>query len=150
MAALTTNDKILGNGFKFNVRSGMWEKEIDFAVAGLNATEFFALGALPQGFIPRNIAIVQLGKTDVSGAVNVYNKSDDSAAVATATLSNTDKAFVNAAFTAADETLAVKLGAAFTEGVVKVVVSGDQMTGVWDEAERPPKKRDVVATNQLS
>jgi hypothetical protein len=80
----------------------------------------------------------------------VYKKSDDSAAVVTATLSTTDKVFVNAGFTAADETLAVKFGAAFTEGVVKVVVSGDQMTGVWDEAERPPKKRDVVATNQLS
>lgn len=149
MAALTTNDKILGNGLKFNVRSGLWEKEIDFAVAELNATDYFALGAIPNGFIPRNLAIVQTGKTNVSGTINVYKKSDGSAALATATLGTADKVFANAEFTAAGETLVVKLGAAFTKGAVKVVVSGDQMTGVWDEAERPVSPADTVAKNVI-
>ena len=33
-----------------------------------------------------------------------------------------------------DAQLAVKVGAGFTKGVVKVVISGDWMTGYFDEA----------------
>ena len=33
-----------------------------------------------------------------------------------------------------DAQLAIKVGAGFTKGVVKVVISGDWMTGYFDEA----------------
>lgn len=150
MAELTTDEKIKGNGLEWNVRSGMYERTIDFGVAGLGSASYYEIGTFPKGFVPRNIAVVELEKANTASTVGVFKKGD-SASVVSGNVGGADLGFTVAALdaTAVGETLAVKLGAAFTSGSVKIVVSGDQMTGVWDESKRPVNPADAVPKNQL-
>ena len=165
MAALASTDtSILGNGLNENVRSYMLERVIDFAVASLGSSAYYELGALPKGFVPRNIAIVELTKASASSTVKVYGKASGdeiaSLAVGGSTLGFAVKPFDAATVSSStatitptlDETLCLKLGAAFTAGRVKVVVSGDRMTGIWDEGEKatPIKPSVAVPINKLA
>ena len=164
MSALTTDATILGNGLGRNVRSYMLEKTVDFSTVSLGSTAYYEIGAFPAGFVPRNIAIVELRKASSSSTVKVYKKSDSSEvaslSVGGATLGFAAKPF-DAATVASSAatitpstgaTLALKFGAAFTDGAVKIVVSGDFMTGVWDEGEKslPVRPDAAVATNAFS
>lgn len=163
MASHTNDKSILGDGLKWNVRSYMLEKKIDFGILNaLDTSKYYEIGTLPKGFVPRNIALVQLTNVNSASTVKVYKTVEDASngsATEIASLSATaspnavatlfkpfDAAAVSAtvASTAATGTatvtpsvgaqLAVKVGSAFTKGVVKVVISGDWMTGYFDEA----------------
>ena len=156
MAAHSNDKSILGSGLQWNVRSYMLERRIDFGVTGaLDTSKYYEIGTLPKGFVPRNIALVQLTNVNSASTVKVYKTVEDASngsATEIASLSATAspnapaklfKPFdpgVVVASTAAtvtpsmDAQLAIKVGAGFTKGVVKVVISGDWMTGYFDEA----------------
>lgn len=154
MAAHTNDKSLLGDGLQWNVRSYMLERRIDFAaLEALDTSKYYEIGTLPKGFVPRNIALVQLTGVDTASTFKVYKtveSADSGTATELASLSATatgDPATVFKPFdagvvasTAATVTpsmeaqLAVKVGAAFKKGVVKVVVSGDWMTGYFDAA----------------
>ena len=155
MAAHSNDKSILGSGLQWNVRSYMLERRIDFGVTGaLDTSKYYEIGTLPKGFVPRNIALVQLTNVNSASTFKVYKTVEDASngsATEIASLSATaspnapatlvkpfDAGVVDS--TAAtvtpsmDAQLAVKVGAAFTKGLVKVVISGDWMTGYFDEA----------------
>ncbi len=155
MAAHSNDKSILGSGLQWNVRSYMLERRIDFGVTGeLDTSKYYEIGTLPKGFVPRNIALVQLTNVNSASTVKVYKTVEDASngsATEIASLSATaspnapatlfkpfDPGVVDS--TAAtvtpsmDAQLAIKVGAGFTKGVVKVVISGDWMTGYFDEA----------------
>ena len=155
MAAHSNDKSILGSGLQWNVRSYMLERRIDFGVTGaLDTSKYYEIGTLPKGFVPRNIALVQLTNVNSASTVKVYKTVEDAdsgSATEIASLSATASPNAPAsvfkpfdtgvvASTAAtvtpsmDAQLAVKVGAGFTKGVVKVVISGDWMTGYFDEA----------------
>ena len=153
MAAHSNNKTFLGDGLKWNVRSYLLEKVIDFSLMGtVDTSAYYEIGTLPKGFVPRNIAIIELVKASASSTVKVYKTvesgSDGSAteiaslAVGGGTLGFTAKPIDTAAVASSTATvtpsmnaqLAVKAGSAFTGGKVKIVVSGDQMTGYWDDS----------------
>ena len=154
MAAHTNDKSILGDGLQWNVRSYMLERRIDFAaLEALDTSKYYEIGTLPKGFVPRNIALVQLTGVDAASTIKAY-KTVESAEAGTATELASLSATVTGApatvfkpfdagvvaSTAATVTpsmeaqLAVKVGAAFRKGVVKVVISGDWMTGYFDAA----------------
>ena len=155
MASHSNDKSILGGGLQWNVRSYMFERRIDFGVTGaLDTSKYYEIGTLPKGFVPRNIALVQLTNVNSASTVKVYKTVEDASngsATEIASLSATASPNAPAtlfkpfdagvvASTAAtvtpsmDAQLAVKVGAGFTKGVVKVVISGDWMTGYFDEA----------------
>ncbi len=163
-----TNDKsILGNGLQWNVRSYMLERRIDFgAMDALDTTKYYEIGTHPKGFVPRNIALVQLTNVNSASTVKLYKTVEDAdngsateiaslsataspnavatlfkpfdAAVNTVTQASSSPFAVSAVASvvtpSVDAQLAVKVGSAFTKGVVKVVISGDWMTGYFDES----------------
>ncbi|MBO7688628.1 MAG: hypothetical protein J6V72_19780 [Kiritimatiellae bacterium] len=177
MAAHSNNKSILGQGLLWNARSGMLERVIDFAKAGLASTDaYYEIGTLPKGFVPRNIAILQLAKANAASTVKVYKTVEDAdsgsateiASVTTATSgtlgtvfkpfdgiaveqsSSSPYAVSSAAVTPSmGAQLAVKLGSAFTSGIVKVVISGDRMAGIWDDGDAAPPitPKDAVPVN---
>lgn len=154
MAAHTNDKSLLGDGLQWNVRSYMLERRIDFsALDSLDTSKFYEIGTLPKGFVPRNIALVQLTGVDTASTIKAYKtveSADSGTATELASLSATATGAPATVFkpfdagvvasTAAtvtpsmDAQLAVKVGAAFKKGVVKVVVSGDWMTGYFDAA----------------
>ena len=154
MAAHSNDKSILGDGLQWNVRSYMLEKKIDFGILNeLDTSKYYEIGTLPKGFVPRNIALVQLKSVSTASTVKVYKTVEDASsgtATEIASLSATatgDPAAVFKPFDAGvvansaatvtpsmDAQLAVKVGAQFTKGLVKVVISGDWMTGYFDEA----------------
>lgn len=153
MAAHSNNKTLLGDGLKWNVRSYLFEKVIDFSLMGtVDTSAYYEIGTLPRGFVPRNIAIVELAKASESSTVKVYKtveSTSDGSATEIASLAVGGSALgfaakpVDAASVASstatvtpsmDAQLAVKAGAAFTGGKVKIAISGDLMTGYWDDA----------------
>lgn len=153
MAAHSNNKTLLGDGLKWNVRSYLFEKVIDFSLMGtVDTSAYYEIGTLPRGFVPRNIAIVELAKASASSTVKVYKTVEDdsdgsateiaSLAVGGSALGFTAKPIDTAAVASSTATvtpsmnaqLAVKAGAAFAGGKVKIAISGDLMTGYWDDA----------------
>ena len=163
MSAHSNDKSILGSGLQWNVRSYMLERRIDFGVTGaLNTSNYYEIGTLPKGFVPRNIALVQLTNVNSASTVKVYKTvedADNGSATEIASLSATaspnapatlfkpfdaiavtqssSSPYAVSAATVTPSTgaqLAIKVGAGFTKGVVKVVISGDWMTGYFDEA----------------
>lgn len=59
-AIASTDTKILDKGGEWNVRSGLWERKIDFSLVDLTANTEYEFLRLPKGFVPRNAAIVNL------------------------------------------------------------------------------------------
>ena len=85
MAAHTNDKSILGDGLQWNVRSYMLERRIDFAALdSLDTSKYYEIGTLPKGFVPRNIALVQLTGVDKASTFKVY-KTVESAESGTAT-----------------------------------------------------------------
>ena len=85
MAAHTNDKSILGDGLQWNVRSYMLERRIDFsALDSLDTSKYYEIGTLPKGFVPRNIALVQLTGVDTASTFKV-SKTVESAASGTAT-----------------------------------------------------------------
>ncbi len=140
MAAHSNDKTILGDGLKWNVRSYLYEKVVDFSLMEkVDASAYYEVGALPRGFVPRNVAIVELARASDLGEVKVYSTVEDVAngsatEVASLNVGGADLGFAAKAFADMDATLALKAGVAFTGGKIKVAVSGDMMTGHWDEA----------------
>ena len=146
MAAHSNDKSILGDGLQWNVRSYMLERRIDFGVTGaLDTSKYYEIGTLPKGFVPRNIALVQLTGVDTASTIKVYKTVEDTesgtateisslSATATGSTATVFKPFDSGATPSMEAQLAVKVGAAFRKGVVKVVISGDWMTGYFDAA----------------
>ena len=154
MAAHSNDKGILGGGLQWNVRSYMLERRIDFGeLDGLDTSKYYEIGTLPKGFVPRNVALVQLTNVDSASTVKLFKTvedADNGSATEIASLSATatgEPAKVFKPFDAGvvastaatvtpsmDAQLAIKVGAAFKKGVVKVVISGDWMTGYFDAA----------------
>ncbi len=130
---MATDTKIKGDGLKFNVRSYKLERVIDFSKVALDAETEYELGDLPRGFVPRMAAVVEL-KSPASAASIVAKVGTGSA---TRTV-GTDKGYTAAAVTGVhltDATVPVTLStsAALVDGIVKVVLAGDVMTGAFDD-----------------
>ena len=169
MAAHSNDKSIVGQGLLWNARSGMLERVIDFAKAGLSSTDaYYEIGTLPAGFVPRNVALIQLTHVNSASTVKLYKTVEDASsgtATEVASLSATASSALGSVFkpfdpgvvasTAATVTpsmnaqLAVKLGAAFNKGIVKVVISGDRMAGIWDNGDAAPPitPADAVPVN---
>lgn len=156
MAELTTNTTIKADGLKFNVRSYLIERVIDFSLIGLTATTNYEIGDLPKGFVPRNVAVIELVKAGAAGTCGVYLKSD-SAKLAERTLGTAAGVTVGQVtgknLAGAGDTICLALGAAQTTGKVKVAIAGDMMTGEWDEGIKnvaPFDPAERVPTNMMS
>ena len=176
MAAHSNDKSLLGQGLLWNARSGMLERVVDFSQFSADTSEYYEIGTLPAGFVPRNIAVIQLTNVNSASTFKVYKTvEDDSSGSATeiasvsatatgagATVfkpfdgieveqsSSSPYAVSSAAVAPSmDAQLAVKAGAAFTKGIFKVVISGDRMAGVWDEGDKNPPitPKDAVAVN---
>lgn len=153
MAAHSNDKTFLGDGLKFNVRSYLYEKVLDFGIMKpIDTSKYYEVGTLPKGFVPRNIALIELDKASASSTLKLYKTVEDasngsateiaSLSVGGSTLGMIAKPMDAA--TVADSTatvtpslmaqLAVKAGAAFTGGKVKIAISGDMMTGYWNES----------------
>jgi len=172
MAAHSNDKTILGDGLRENVRSYMLERVLDFAQFAPNSNTYFEIGTLPPGFVPRNVAILQLTPANTASAVTLYKTVEDSSsgtATAIVSASLTSAAPLASAFAAFDKgtvassastvtpsvgaQLAVKTDAGFTAGRVKVVISGDRMAGPWDfgDASAPPiAPADAVGTVEFA
>lgn len=143
MAVLTTNPTIKGDGLKFNVRSDKLERELDLSLVNLASGTNYEIGDLPKGFVPRNVAIVELVKQDVGGGsaavLKVLLKSD-SAELASRTLGTSDGITVGQVtgknLEGAGDTICVSATNAPTNGKVKVVIAGDVMTGAFDDGSK--------------
>lgn len=143
MAVLTTNPTIKGDGLKFNVRSDKLERELDLSLVNLASGTNYEIGDLPKGFVPRNVAIVELVKQDVGGGsaavLKVLLKSD-SAELASRTLGTSDGITVGQVtgknLEGAGDTICVSATNEPTNGKVKVVIAGDVMTGAFDEGSK--------------
>ena len=124
---------IKGDGLKFNVRSYKLERLIDFSKVSLAKETEYELGDLPRGFVPRMAAVVELKSPSATATVV--------ATVGAGKASRTvgaDKGYTAAAVTGVhltDETVAVTLStsAELADGIVKVVLAGDVMTGAFDD-----------------
>lgn len=180
MAAHSNDKSILGNGLNENVRSYMLERVLDFAVIKPATSTYYEIGTLPAGFVPRNIAILQLTPASAAATVKVYKTVEDAsdgsateiAGITTATsgtLGTVFKPFDTIANEVTQSTsspygvsaiastvtpsmgaqLAVAVGSAFTAGRVKVAISGDFMTGIWDEGEKAPPIKPTVAIQKV-
>lgn len=180
MAAHSNDKTFLGNGLNENVRSGNLERVLDFAVMKPATSTYYEIGTLPDGFVPRNIAILQLTPASAAATFKVYKTVEDAsdgsaveiAGITTATSGTMATAFkpfdtiatevtqsssspyavsaVSATVTPGVGTqLAVGVGSAFTSGRVKVVISGDQMAGVWDEGDKAPPIKPTVAIKKV-
>jgi len=161
MAAHSNDKTFLGDGLKFNVRSYLLEKVLDFGLMKpIDTSKYYEIGTLPKGFVPRNIAIIELDKASASSTLKVYKTVEDAdngsaTEVASLNVGGSTLGFVAKSMQAttvtqsssspyavsgveigslADAQLAVKAGAAFTGGKVKVAISGDMMTGYWNES----------------
>ena len=153
MAAHSNDKTFLGDGLKFNVRSYLLEKVLDFGLMKpIDTSKYYEIGTLPNGFVPRNIAIIELDKASSSSTLKVYKTVEDasngsateiaSLNVGGDTLGFTAKPMDAATVASTTATitpsigaqLAVKAGAAFTGGKVKVAISGDKMTGYWNDS----------------
>ena len=161
MSALTTDTTIKGNGLRFDVRSYKLFRSLDFSLAQLGSSPYYEIGNLPDGFVPRNIAIIELTRASSAATLAVYAKSDSAklvertlgtaagitvaaaqGATNTVTQSSESPYAVSAVTTVLGaghrgETLCVKLSAdSPASGKVKIVISGDLMTDVWDEGDK--------------
>ena len=154
MASHTNDKSILGDGLQWNVRSYMLERRIDFAaLEALDTSKYYEIGTLPNGFVPRNIALVQLTGVNTASTVKLFKTVEDAESGTASELASLTATATGAPATvfkpfdagvvdssaatvtpSMDAQLAVKVGSAFTKGVVKVVVSGDWMTGYFDAA----------------
>lgn len=143
MAALASTDTtIKGAGLDFNVRSYKLERKLDFNVASLTGSAYYEIGDLPKGFVPRNVAIVELESPVVASGgtattLGVYLKSD-SAKLAERVLSTAKGLTVGQVtgknLVGAGDTICVMVDNKPSNGLVKVVISGDMMTDYWDES----------------
>ncbi len=143
MAALASTDTtIKGAGLDFNVRSYKMERTLDFNIASLTGSTYYEIGDLPKGFVPRNVAIVELESPVVASGgtattLGVYLKSD-SAKLAERVLSTAKGLTVGQVtgknLVGAGDTICVMVNNKPSNGLVKVVISGDWMTGYFDEA----------------
>ena len=176
MAAHSNDKSILGNGLNENVRSYMLERVLDFGLIKPLTSNYYEIGTLPAGFVPRNIAILLLTPASAASTVKVYKTVEDEssgsateiASVTTATSgtlgtvfkpfdgivveqsSSSPYAVSSAAITPSmGAQLAVKVGSAFTAGRVKIVISGDQMAGIWDEGDKNPSIKPSVAVQKV-
>lgn len=144
---MATDTKIKGDGLKFNVRSYKLERVIDFSKVALDAETEYELGDLPRGFVPRMAAVVELKSPSpkVTGDGATLTTTPTTASIvakvgtgsATRTV-GTDKGYTAAAVTGVhltDATVPVTLStsAALVDGIVKVVLAGDVMTGAFDD-----------------
>ncbi|MGN0846435.1 MAG: hypothetical protein ACI4RA_03510 [Kiritimatiellia bacterium] len=140
MAAHSNNKNFLGDGLQWNVRSYLFERVLDFSLMGtVDPSAYYEIGTLPKGFVPRNVAIIELAKVRASGTVDVYSTVEDAESgsatkLASLAVGGATPGFVAAALATANAQLAVKAGAAFTGGKVKIAISGDLMTGYWDDS----------------
>lgn len=168
MAQLTTDTTIKGHGLRFDVRSYKLFRSIDFSLADLkgDATEdettvstYYEIGDLPPGFVPRNVALVELVKPPVAQGetgpkVGVYLKSD-SAKLVERTLGTAAGVTVGQVtgknLAGAGDTLCLTVDAPPARGRVKVVISGDLMTDVWDEGDKTEEitPASTVLTNMI-
>ncbi|MGN0845630.1 MAG: hypothetical protein ACI4QT_10490 [Kiritimatiellia bacterium] len=137
----STNDTIKGAGLDFNVRSYKLERKLDFNLCSLNKSTYYEIGDLPKGFVPRNVAIVELEMPDATGdsaaTIGIYLKSD-SAKLVERVLS-TEKGLTVGQVTGknldgAGDTICVMVDDTPANGLVKIVISGDMMTDYWDES----------------
>ncbi len=154
MAALTTDTTLKGDGLKYNVRSGKIERVIDFSTFALAAATNYEIGDLPDGFIPRAIGILELKKQivgdggDASAATVSVKVKGDGSTLASRTLGtavgNTfaltmsgavSSSVATIAPTAVGATLCITTSAAIKTGLVKIVIAGDMMEGVFDANE---------------
>ncbi len=171
MAALTTNTTFKGDGLKYNVRSDKIERVIDFSQFGFAPGVNYEIGDLPGGFVPRAIGILELKKQVIgdggdaaASTVSVKIKSDSST-LASRTLGtavgNTFALAVSGAVSSSVATISpVGVGAtlcvvadnAIATGLVKIVISGDMMEGVFDanEARDDYDPAEHVHTNTVS
>ena len=151
MATLSTNKTFKGNGLKWNVRSYRFERTIDFAEFDFTASTYFEIGDLPAGFIPRALGIVELKKPTAAATLGVYLGGDYTSAASELKLAErtlgtaagntfalmTKATEASSAITLAPVgvggTLCAHVNSKPTDGLVKIVVSGDMMTGVWDD-----------------
>ena len=138
---------IKGDGLKFNVRSYKLERLVDFAKVSLGADTEYELGDLPRGFVPRMAAVVELKSPSptVSGEGETLTTTPTTATivakVGTGSASRTigtAKGYTAAAITGvhltdADVPVTLSTSAALTDGIVKVVLAGDVMTGAFDD-----------------
>lgn len=124
---------IKGDGLKFNVRSYKLERLIDFAEVSLGAATEYELGNLPRGFVPRMVAVVELKSPSTpASAVATVGEAKATRAV------GTEKGYTAAAvagvhLTDDDIPVTLTVDKALTDGVVKVVLAGDVMTGAFDD-----------------
>lgn len=146
MAGLASTDvTVKGDGLNFNVRSYKLERLIELdkvaLVGDADTPTYYEIGDIPAGFVPRNVAIVEIKKyaTPVGGSapkVGVYLKGD-STKVVERTLGSAEGLTVGQLtgknLTGAGETVCIAATAALTNGVIKIVLSGDMMTDVWDD-----------------
>ena len=138
---------IKGDGLKFNVRSYKLERLVDFAKVSLGADTEYELGDLPRGFVPRMAAVVELKSPSptVSGDGETLTTTPTTATivakVGTGSASRTigtARGYTAAAVTGvhltdADVPVTLSTSAALTDGIVKVVLAGDVMTGAFDD-----------------
>lgn len=153
MAAITTTSQdILGNGLRYDVRSGKYFRSLDFKLSKLTGGTYYEVGDIPKGFVPRNVAVVELVKG--SGTFGVYLKSDTTA-LASRALGSAEGVTVGQVtgknLLGAGDTVCVMVNASPAAGRVKVVISGDLMTDVWDDgdAREEIKPSDAVLTNMM-
>ena len=75
MSQLITDTTIKGHGLRFDVRSYKLFRSIDFSLADLKGdvknedttvSTYYEIGDLPPGFVPRNVALVELVKPPVA------------------------------------------------------------------------------------
>lgn len=150
MSALTPDVTIKGKGLNFNVRSYLLERVFDLSKVklaaavtsgGTTTNTYYEIGDLPKGFVPRNVAIVELKKqvtsTDEPAAkIGVYLKSD-SAKLAERTLGTAEGVTVGQVtgknLAGAGDAICIMVDKTPTNGLVKIAISGDVMTGAFDE-----------------
>ena len=168
MSQLITDTTIKGHGLRFDVRSYKLFRSIDFSLADLKGdvknedttvSTYYEIGDLPPGFVPRNVALVELVKPPVAesetGAkVGVYLKSDGSKVVER-TLGTAAGITVGQVtgknLAGAGDALCLTVDAPPARGRVKVVISGDLMTDVWDEGDKTEEitPASTVLTNLM-
>lgn len=124
---------IKGDGLKFNVRSYKLERLIDFSKVSLAKETEYELGDLPRGFVPRMAAVVELKSPSATATIVANVGAGKASRTVGAGRGYTAAAVSGVHLT--DETVAVTLStsAELADGIVKVVLAGDVMTGAFDD-----------------
>ena len=124
---------IKGDGLKFNVRSYKLERLVDFAKVFLGADTEYELGDLPRGFVPRMAAVVELKSPSATATVVATVGAGKASRTVGSARGYTAAAVTGVHLTDADVPVTLSTSAALTDGIVKVVLAGDVMTGAFDD-----------------